>query len=181
MTKRRNAVLSLAAAGILIFASGAAAKKHQKQSASRMPTAQPFATTAAEGNIAEIKMADMAQGKTSSPEVKNLAQHLATDHTKANNELKQIAAKMNMTVPDKMNAKDMEEYNRLNAMSGPEFDKAYTRAQVREHRADIAEYRREADHGTDPELKQYAANTLPVLERHLQMAKNAESAVAKEK
>jgi putative membrane protein len=170
--------MSIAASAVLIFANGAVAKDRHKGSANRL-TGAPFASTAAQSNIAEMRMADLAQTKTTSPQVKNLAQHLATDHAKANEQLKEVAAKMNLTLPDKMNAEDQAEYNRLSNMSGSEFDKAYTRAQVKDHKAVIARYRHEADNGTDPELKQYAANTLPLLERHLQMSKNAESAVHK--
>jgi putative membrane protein len=180
MKKYRNAVTGMAVAALLIFVPGVFAKKHQHQSASRLAVDNDFAARAAETNLAEIRMADLAMTKTSNPTVKNLAQRLEADHSKANEQLKQIAVKQNITLPNKLDAKDQAEYDRLSKLSGAEFDKAYTRAQVRDHKAVIAEFRREAAHGTDPEMKKYAADTLPVLEHHLQLAETAESAATKE-
>ena len=181
MIKHRNAVIGMAVAALLIFAPGAFAKKHQHQSANRLAVDNDFAAKAAETNLAEIRMADLAMKTTTSPRVKDLAQRLESDHAKANTQLKEIAGKENITLPNKLDAKDQVEYDKLSKMTGREFDKAYTRAQVRDHKAVIIVFRREAEHGTDPELKKYAADTLPTLEHHLQLAEAAESAVAKEK
>lgn len=174
----KHAVTGMAVAAVLIFASGAAAKK--RQSASRMPVDNDFATSAAQANLAEIRMADLAMNKTSNPEVKNMAQHLEADHSKANEQLKQIAARMNIGLPTKLDAKNQAEYDRLSKLSGPEFDRAYTRNQAHAHKAVIADFRREAAHGTDPELKKYASDTLPALEHHLQLADAAEHSAARE-
>jgi putative membrane protein len=172
MKMNRNAVTGMAVAALLIFASGAFAKKHQ--SANRMGVDTGFAATAAEGNIAEIHMADLAMTKTSNPDVKNMAQRFEADHSKANERLKQIAAKQNFTLPTKMNAKDQAEYDKLSKLSGREFDKAYAHESIKDHKATISDFRREASHGTDPELKQFASDTLPTLEHHLQLAEAAD-------
>lgn len=179
MNHRRNVVIiGIAVAGLLVFASVAAAKKHESDSVSGS-TGQGFTIRAAETNIAAVRMADLAQTKTTSPQVKGLAQRVATDHAEANKRLKQIAAKLNITFPNKMNAKDQAEYDKLSKSSGEEFDKAYIHAQERTNKTAISEYRHEADHGTEPELKQYAADTLPTLERHVQLAKTTKAAAGK--
>lgn len=129
-----------------------------------------FATKAAEGSIAEIKFASLAEQKTDDQQIKNFAHKLTEDHTKALDEIKSIAQKKGITLPDSMNAKDQAEYDRLSKLSGDQFDKAYTRFMERDHHKDIAEFRREAEKGQDPDLKSYAANTVPTLESHLRMA-----------
>lgn len=180
MNKSRNAVTGMAVAALLFCAPGAFAKNKQKhQSASRIAVDSTFLTKAAQGNLAEIRMADLAMNKTSNPHVKDLAQRLEADHSAANNQLKQIAAKQNLTLPNKLDPKDQAEYDRLSKLSGPEFDKAYTHYQTKDHRETIAEFRHEADHGTDPELKAYANDTLPKLEQHLHLAEAAEHASGK--
>jgi putative membrane protein len=180
MTRYRNAVAGMAVAALLTFLPAAFAKKHQHQSASRVTTDNSFATMAAEDSIAQGHMADLAMQKTSNPHVKDLAQRLEADHHAANSQLKQIAAKQNLALPDKMSATNQAEYNRLSSLSGPEFDKEYVRWEARAHKTAIADYRREAEHGADPELKAFATDTLPKLEHHEEMARSIEPAVAHE-
>jgi putative membrane protein len=71
-----------------------------------------------------------------------------------------------------MDAKDQATYNRLASLNGPAFDRAYMTDMVKDHRQDIAEFKREAASGSDPALKQFASTTLPTLEQHLQLAQS---------
>jgi putative membrane protein len=87
------------------------------------------------------------------------------DHTNANNLLQQIAAGKSIALRGDMDPKDQATYNRLAALNGEAFDRAYMRDMVQDHQQDIAEFKREAASGADPELKQFAATTLPTLER----------------
>jgi len=131
-----------------------------------------FVTKAAEGGAAEIQMAQLAQSKATNPAVKDLANKLVADHTKANDALKPIATKDNITWPTGMSAKDQSEYNRLQALSGAEFDKEYVNYEIKDHKQDINLFQKEADHGSNPEVKAWAAENLPSLQEHLRMAQN---------
>jgi putative membrane protein len=143
------------------------------QSSSSLSSAdQKFAKMAAEGSQAEIKFAQLAQQKSSDQQTKDFANQIITDHTKASDQLKPIAQQKGITLPDQMNSKDQAEYDRLSKLSGDAFDKAYFRFMTRDHRKDVAEFKREAQNGTDPDLKSFASETLPTLEHHLQMAEN---------
>ena len=106
-----------------------------------------FVTKAAEGGAAEVQMAQLAQSKATSQAVKDLANKLVADHTKANDNLKPIATKDNITWPTGMNAKDQSEYNKLQALSGAEFDRAYVNYEIKDHKQDISLFQKEADHG----------------------------------
>ncbi len=129
-----------------------------------------FARKAAQGSLAEIKFGQLAQQKGTDSTVKDFAQRMVTDHTKASDELKSIAQNKNMTLPDQMDSKDQAEYDRLSNMSGEQFDRAYMNYMRRDHKKDVAEFRRESEKGTDPDLKAFAAKYLPTLQEHEQMA-----------
>ncbi len=132
-----------------------------------------FALKAAQGGTAEVKLGQLAVEKASNPEVKSFGQRMVDDHTKANEELKSIAAKSNMTLPATMGAKDQALYDKLSKLSGAAFDQAYMKAMVKDHEEDVKEFQKEAAKGTNPGIKNFASSTLPILQEHLQMAKSS--------
>jgi putative membrane protein len=129
--------------------------------------------------MAEVQMGQLATQKASNPDVKAFGQQMVDDHTKANNELKDIASKKGLTLPTGLDAKDQATYDRLSKLSGAEFDRAYMADMVRDHRADIAEFEKEASQGSDPDIKSFASKTLPTLRHHLEMAESTDAKVKK--
>ncbi len=140
-----------------------------------------FATKAAQGGMAEVKLGELAKEHASSSDVKTFGQRMIDDHTKANDELKTVASKKGITLPTDIDAKDQATYDRLSKLNGAAFDRAYMRDMVSDHRTDISEFKKEASSGTDPDLKEFASKTLPTLESHLQLAQTTESKVKSEK
>jgi putative membrane protein len=138
-----------------------------------------FATKAAQGGMAEVQLGQLATQKASNPDVKAFGQQMVDDHSKANDEFKAIASGKGVTLPSNIDAKDQATYDRLSKLDGAAFDRAYMADMVRDHRADIAEFEREASHGSDPDIKGFASKTLPTLKHHLEMAEKAEAKVAK--
>jgi putative membrane protein len=138
-----------------------------------------FAMKAAQGGMAEVKLGQLAVDKGGSPDVKNFGQRMVDDHTKLNDQMKQVASAQNMTLPTDLDAKDQATYDRLSKLSGAAFDKAYVRDMVKDHETDIKEFQKEANSGKDPQLKQLASTALPILQSHLQMAKECEGKVGK--
>lgn len=133
------AVLSL---GAVVFA---------QESANRLSNPDStFATKAAQGGMAEMQLGQLATQNASNADVKTFGQHMVDDHTKANDQLKQIAAQKGMTLPTSMDGKDQATYDRLSKMHGAEFDRAYMNDMVKDHQTDIAEFNREANHGRRP-------------------------------
>lgn len=130
-----------------------------------------FVRKAAQGGMAEVKLGQLAAEKGSNDAVKKFGQRMVDDHTKANDELKDIASKENLIVPTDMDAKDQAIYDRLSKLSGETFDKAYARDMVKDHQKDVAEFRREANSGKDDVIKSFASKTLPILEDHLKEAR----------
>ncbi len=131
---------------------------------------QEFITEAAKGGMAEVKLGQLAQQRAASDEVKKFGQQMVDDHGKANDQLKQLAQSKSVTLPDSLDAKDQALYDKLSGLNGMEFDHAYMAAMRKDHRKDVAEFRKESMKAQDPDLKNFATATLPVLETHLRIA-----------
>jgi putative membrane protein len=132
------------------------------------PSPESFVKDAAEGGMAEVEMGKLAASKAKDPEVKKFGQMMVTDHTAANNELKALAAKKNFQLPaDAGSHKD--DIDDLSKSTN--FDKDYVDAMVDDHETDVKMFQRFADNGSDPDLKAFAAKTLPTLQKHLDAIK----------
>jgi putative membrane protein len=136
------------------------------------------AKKAAQGGLAEVKMGQLAEQKGRSQTVKDFGKRMVDDHSKANDELKQAAAKSNITLPEQLDAKDQATYDQLSKLDGSAFDKTYARDMVKDHRADIAEFQLEARTGKDEPTKNLASQTVPTLETHLKMAREMMQSVS---
>lgn len=131
---------------------------------------QHFMKEAAEGGMAEVEMGQLAADKASSPEVKEFGQRMVKDHSQANDQLKQIATQKGVTLPTSLNAKDKMTKEKLAKMSGDSFDQAYMQDMLKDHKKDIAAFQKESTSGSDPDVKQFASQTLPTLKDHLKQA-----------
>jgi putative membrane protein len=134
------------------------------------PADQKFAEKAAQGGKAEVELGQLAVQKASDDKVKQFGQKMVDDHTKANQQLQQVADQEHLTLPTTMDAEAQQEQQRLSKLSGPEFDRAYMRYQLKDHQKDVAEFKKEATTGKDSGIKDFAQSTLPTLQEHLKMA-----------
>ena len=136
-----------------------------------------FVKNAAQGGMAEVELGKLATEKASSDDVKQFGQRMVDDHSKANDQLKQIASQKSIDVPSDLNAKDKATKDRLEKLSGPAFDRAYMKHMVTDHTKDVAEFKKQANTGSDSDIKGFASSTLPTLEDHLKMAKDINAKV----
>jgi putative membrane protein len=149
---------------------GSTAASSGKQSAGMGNTDTAFVEKAARGGLAEVELGQLAVQKASSQEVKQFAQRMVDDHTKANEQLKQVAAQEHIDLPQQPNAKDKATKARLEKLSGERFDKAYMSDMVKDHQKDVAEFERESKTSKDAAVKSFAEQTLPTLRDHLKEA-----------
>jgi putative membrane protein len=177
----RNFGLGVAMAGLCSLGAAAQAGSYGATSSTNTGTStaknatvsdRTFMKKAAEGGKAEVELGKLAQEKAASPDVKQFGERMVSDHTKAADQLKQVAEKEGVTLPDKLNAKDAATKARLEKLSGEAFDRAYMRDMVKDHTQDVAEFRNEAKNGKDPNVKDFASQTVPTLEDHLKEAKS---------
>jgi putative membrane protein len=136
-----------------------------------------FAKEAAIGGMAEVDLGNLAKQNASNQDVKQFGDRMVTDHSKANDELKQWASSNNVTLPTELDAKHKALKDRLSKLNGDAFDKAYMRAMVSDHKEDVAKFRRESTSGKNADLKAWAGKTLPTLEDHLKMAQDTATKV----
>ena len=134
-----------------------------------------FAMNGAQANMAEIALGRLALQKSQNAEVKRFVQRLIADHTKANNALKPIASKKNITLPADVKPEQKETYDRLAKLSGAEFDREFMALMVTNHQKSEAAYQAESTKGTDPELKAFATTILPTIQEHLRMSQEIAS------
>ena len=98
---------------------------------------------------------------------------------KANNELKELAGRKGVVVPAALKPKYQKVVDSLSKLSGAEFDKQYMSEMVKDHEKDVAAFQKESTAGKDPELTTWVKQTLPTLQGHLTMARDAETKVKK--
>ncbi len=130
-----------------------------------------FVVEAASGGLLEVTLGNLAQQNAASAPVKEYGQSMAMDHSKANEELQYLAEKKNITLPTTPGADHQKLIDELSKKRGLEFDKAYMQAMVEDHEEDIAHFRKQADTGTDVEIKAFAQGKVRILQHHLDMAK----------
>jgi putative membrane protein len=128
---------------------------------------QHFMKEAAEGGLAEVELGNLAAQKASGGEVKKFGERMVQDHTKANDQLKQIASNKGVKLPSEPSHAQMAEKKRLEKLSGTQFDQAYMNAMLKDHKKDVADFQKESQSGKDPDLKNFASQTLPSLQDHL--------------
>ncbi|MDT5271777.1 MAG: putative rane protein [Acidobacteriota bacterium] len=128
-----------------------------------------FAMEAAMGGMEEVQLGRIAAQKGASEEVRQFGQRMVDDHSKANDDLMQVASGKGMTLPTALAPKMQADVQKLSAMSGEKFDKEYVKMMVKDHKKDVGEFQKEAKGGMDADIKSFAARTLPTLQEHLQM------------
>jgi len=151
----------------------AANSSQPKKAAGGMTSADSsFMKKAADGGMAEVELGKLATEKASSPDVKSFGQRMVDDHSKANDQLKQLAAQKQVELPQQPSAKHQATKAKLEKLSGPAFDKAYVQEMLTDHKKDVAEFQKESKTAQDSDLKNFASDTLPTLQEHLKQVQS---------
>ncbi len=134
-----------------------------------------FFTDASQGGMLEVELGKIAAAKGSNPDVKTFGQRMVDDHSKANDQLKDLAAKKDVKLLGKLSPAKQKMVDKYNKLSGAAFDSSYISHMVTDHKQDVAEFKKEAKSGKDADVKSWAGTTLPTLEDHLKMAQETNS------
>lgn len=124
-----------------------------------------FMMKAAKGGMMEVEMGKVAAQNAQSADVKKFGNRMVTDHSKANNELMALAKEEGVTLPG---AKSPGKWK---------SDKDYMDMMVKDHQADLAEFQKEAQSGTDPDVKAFAAKGAKMVSTHLKLAQETQGKV----
>jgi putative membrane protein len=140
-----------------------------------------FLVKAASGGLMEVELGRMAEQKASNAEVKSFGSRMVKDHSQANEDLKALAAKKNITLPTAPGEDHQKHIADLKNLSGAEFDKQYVDMMVKDHQEDISLFEDATkDDKVDADVKAFAQKTLPVLKSHLQMVQGIDDKMKKQ-
>src|ERR1700748_2840925 len=126
-----------------------------------------FIKNAAEGGMSEVELGQLAQQKATNPAVKEFGAMMVKDHRAANEKLKALAGRKQVSLPDSPSVMQKASKAKLNVLSGDTFDKSYVKGMIEDHKTHIKEFQKEASEGKDADAKAFAAAPLPTLQAHL--------------
>jgi putative membrane protein len=136
-----------------------------------------FARKAAEGGLKEVRLGELAQQQAESEEVQQFGQRMVEDHGQANEQLKQIAEQKGIELPQELPDDAQQLHDELQQKSGAEFDQAYMDEMVSDHEEDVETFEDYVESAQDPDLRNFAEQTLPTLREHLELARQTQEQV----
>ncbi|MBH8570863.1 DUF4142 domain-containing protein [Microvirga sp. STS02] len=128
-----------------------------------------FMTKAASGGMLEVEMGKQVAARAVTPEAKKYAQQMVADHTKGNAELMALAAKKNITLPTTLGDDHQKVLKDVVEEKGVKMDQEYMKEMLKDHEEDVKEYTDASIKAADPDIKAFAAKTVPMLKMHLDM------------
>ena len=134
-----------------------------------------FLVDAAEINLEEIQLSQLAQSQSTSDDVKELAKIIEDDHNKSMNELQTLAASKMVTLPSSPSKDGQDAYTKLMNESGNDFDKKFTTMMVDGHKDAISKFEKASTDCQDTDVRNWASKTLPALRTHLDHAMNCQN------
>ncbi len=130
---------------------------------------------AADGML-EVQLGQLAERNGSSPAVKDFGKRMMQDHSQANEKLTVVAKECNVTLPKTLSSDQQATEQSLAKLSGKDFDKTYISDMVKDHQKAVDVLQKVATTGSEP-FKAWAAQTLPTVKQHLQIAESLKSRV----
>ena len=131
---------------------------------------QKFLMETAMAGLMEVELGRWAAQVGTSPEVKQFGQQMVDHHSKANTELAQLASSKGVTLPTQLDEKHQRDVSKIARQKGADFDRAYSKAMLKDHQDAVKDFEKQSTGGADADLKAFASKALPTLQEHLQMA-----------
>jgi len=133
--------------------------------------ATSFLKEVADVGMTEVQLGQLAQDKANNQRVKDFGTMMIHDHSAANDQVKQLAAQRNLTLPGDLSSQHQNTKASLMKKQGSAFDKAYIDDMVKGHQDAIKKFETTLDNTHDQQVKDFINNTLPTLKMHLDSAK----------
>jgi putative membrane protein len=126
-----------------------------------------FVKKAMQGNIAEVQLGELTLQKSNNDQVKRFARTMIDDHTKLNEQMRNVALQLSVEIPTEASKKDKSLINKMQSLSGTAYDQAYIKEMVKDHKQDLSEFHMEASNGHIAEVTTQGSK---IISEHLQMA-----------
>ena len=142
----------------------------------RALTDAEFLQRAAVNGLMETTLAGMVNDQTDDKSLEKYADRIDKDHDRTNKELVSLAEKKGVDVPNTLNERHKNMIDQMGKLEGKAFEQRYIEWQVADHERAVRMFAAEAEHGRDPEIRDFARKNLPALREHLKMARDFASA-----
>jgi len=130
----------------------------------------PFVREASSANLMEIRLGQLAQSKASNQAVKQFAQRMVADHNNLLNQLTSVASTSGQSFTPTMDSRHQNQIDRLQGLSGAEFDRNYMSLMIKAHQRDVKHFQTQSQSAHSNQVRTLATNSLPVLQQHLSLA-----------
>ena len=131
-----------------------------------------FVQEAAAGGMMEVQMGNLAQKNSQNKSIQDYGKMLVDDHSSLNNDLKDLASKKNINIPNTITSDQQNKIDKLSKETGSEFNKDFISDAVDDHQNDIDKFKKAGDNISDPDIKDFIVKALPKLQKHLDEAKD---------
>jgi putative membrane protein len=158
---------------IILTRDGAKAAGWPAQASSTAATSasdKQFIQEAADESLAEVELGKLAVRRATSPQVKDFGRRMAADHSSSNDQIEKLAARKGVSLSQSLGKDNKVVRDRLEKLSGSQFDSAYMAEMLKDHKKDLETYSQQSRTANDDEVKSFAAKTLPTLQNHLKQA-----------
>ena len=152
---------SWSAVVVLALAGTAMAQSHSDRS---------FMEKASQGNVAEVELGKLALKKSTNPDVRAFAEHMIKDHTMLGKKMAPLMTEAGLKPSVSLNTEHQHLYDKLNGLSGAEFDKEYIKAMDEDHHEDLKDFQDEANSTQVAQIKTTVSAGEKVIAQHTQMA-----------
>jgi putative membrane protein len=139
------------------------------------PAEQDFMMKAAQAHLSEIDLARFAMQRSQNPDVKDYANMIESDHTRALEDLTDLMKDKGVSQPKTLNPETKMEIEKMTELSSPDFDREFANMMVADHEKAVEMFHDQLDIAENPDVKKYADDLLPKLEMHLEKAQKLQS------
>ena len=136
-----------------------------------------FMVKVADVGMTEVKLGRIAQEKANSKRIRDFGEMMAKDHTQAGDELKSLARRKNVALPDSIGSEHRNKIDNLEKKNAKDFDRAYIDMMVDGHQSTVNDFEKASNNTKDPDVKAWVDKTLPTLKMHLDSAKAIQKAI----
>jgi len=131
-------------------------------------TSAEYVQRAAMSDMFEIESGNLALERGNSEATRSFAQTMVADHTTSSRNLQAAVEQSGMraNMPTSLDAEHQAKMDRLRTLEGADFDREYMSQQMAAHRDALALHQGYSQNGEDEALRQFAQQTIPVVQRH---------------
>lgn len=156
--------------------------QNQQRQAERMENSRnedkKFIAKMYKGNNAEIQLGQLAMRKSQNQQVKQFAQRMIDDHSNLSQQMKPVAEQLKVQPTSAISKDAKKTEKKLDSLSGPQFDDAYMKAMVKDHKQDVRLVQENIGRTRDKAVKETAENALKVMQEHLKLAEQIDHSLS---